>query len=71
MITLSNLAIVLNGNCKRGPEPSLAVLQYKVNSCWNQCKHCDFQPHSKISLTSRGHMVLISDIKLIRTDTTL
>ena len=31
----------------------------------------DLYPLTKISLISRGHMAPVSDIKLIRTDTTL
>ena len=54
------------------------VLSWSLKYCNTRPTHAgasastvELQPRSKISLTSGGHVVLIPDIKLIRTDTTL
>jgi hypothetical protein len=47
------------------------ILQYKADKRWQKCKHLNTIPNQKSGQYRREHLVLVSDIKLIRTDTTL
>ena len=53
---------------KWGREPNLEIVQYKVDSRWNLCKHLRFHPLSQNILIYIDTHKYVSDIKLIRTN---
>lgn len=59
------------GNCIRGGAPVLEVLQYQVDAWSGQSKLFFHLPVLKIHLIYGPQIGDVSDIKLIRTDTTL